>query len=249
MLHGKADPAPHRVMIGVGTFAVYFLFVVGLIGFSLIAALAPGFGHFGSPDSAALEQYKIAGTDFQDRQSGARISLPEGWMMLDLDNPVATSPEARMIAVDREARSLTMLEVVPVPADADLKTAQTSKLLDHLTDYVAKHLSEQNAGKTFGASNFREITRMSVGVGKNPAKLLVFEKTVSREKVKGHLVITFDDKSLYILHSWCPATDYDRAQNDFLFFEKSLAVPEPPAAPLQQTAEAEKKRADTPKNF
>lgn len=249
VLHGKANPTPHRVMIGVGTFAVYFLFVVGLIGFSLAAAVAPELGNFGSPDTAALDQYKIEGANFQDRQSGARISLPEGWTMLDVNNPMVSSPEARMIAVDGSARKLTMLEVVPVPGDVDLRSAQTNKLLDNLTDYVAENISETNPDKTPSDSNFREITRMSVYVGKNPAKLLVFEKTVNREKVKGHLIITFDEKSLYILHSWCPAKEYETAQNDFLFFEKSFAVPELPAVPFSQTAETEKNRRVAPKNF
>ena len=169
--------------------------------------------------------------------------------MLDVDNPVAGSPEARMVAVDRQAQSLTMLEVVPAPADADLQTAQKNKLLENLTDYVAQNISEQNAAKTFAASNFREITRMSVYVGKRPAKLIVFEKTINREKVKGHLIITFDKSSLYILHSWCPAREYERAQSDFLFFERSFTLPEPSAAPFPQSAEAEKNSSAAPKNF
>lgn len=249
VLHGKTNPTPHRVMIGVGTFAVYFLFIVGLIGFSLVAAVAPNLGNFAAADTAALEQYKIEGTDFQDPQSGARIRLPEGWMMLDLKNPIISSPDARMIAVDRPAQSLTMLEIVPVPVDVSVNEVQSNKFLESLTDYVAESINEQNKTKTFAESNFREITRVSVYVGKNPAKLLVFEKTVNREKVKGHLIITFDDRSLYILHSWCPAKDYETAQNDFLFFEKSFGIPERAAAPFSQTAETGKNLSDAPKNF
>ena len=227
-------------MIGVGTFAVYFLFVLGMLSFTFIAAVAPGLGNFG-PTLSNLEKYKIEGKEFQDKTTGAKISLPEGWAMIELNNPLIHTPEARMIAVDKTGESLTMLEVVPVPGDLDIKTVSSTELLEHLTDYISEHIGEQT-GKNSGLSEsgFREITRMTVYIGKHPAKLLVFEKTVNRRKVKGHLVITFDELSLYVLHSWCPAADYERVQNDFTAFEKSFFVPEKINSPFSQTAEIEK---------
>jgi len=250
VLHGKENPSPNRVMIGVGTFAVYFLFVVGMLGFSLIAIVAPGLGNFGS-SLANLDKYKIEGSEFQDKTTGAKINLPEGWTMIELNNPLIHTPEAKMIAVDKTGNSLTMLEVVPVPANLDTKKVNSLHLLDYLTDYVAKHIAEQSGkkGSALNESGFREITRLGVYIGKHPAKLLVFEKSVNRQKVKGHLIITFDELSLYILHSWCPATDYEKIQNDFTFFEKSFIVPERQNAPLSQLAENEKKKTASPNNF
>lgn len=250
VLHGKENPSPSRVMIGVGTFAVYFLLVIGMFAFTLIAVVAPGLGVFDSSLSK-LDQYKIEGREFQDKRTGVKISLPEGWTMIELNNPVINTPEARMIAVDNTAKSLTMLEVVPVPGDLDVKKVSSSQLLEHLTDYVAKHIAEETKKKSsaFNESGFREITRLSVYIGKHPAKLLVFEKSVNRQKVKGHLIITFDELSLYILHSWCPASDYDQIQKDFNFFEKSFFVPDQINSPFSQSAEIEKKSAASPNNF
>ena len=250
VLHGRGNPSPNRVMIGVGTFAVYFLLIVGMFGLTMIAVISPGFGDFGSTVSN-LNQYKIEGNSFQDKKTGAKINLPEGWKMLELDNPLIHTPEARMIAVDNTAKSLTMLEVVPVPADLDMKKVNSLQMLDFLTDYVAKHFAEQsgNKGSALKDSGFREIIRLNVYSGKHPAKLLVFEKFVNRQKVKGHLIITFDELSLYILHSWCPATEYEKIQIDFAFFEKSFIVPERLNAPLSQSAEVEKLKTASPNNF
>ena len=250
VLHGRENPSPNRVMIGVGTFAVYFLLLVGMFGFTLTAVISPGFGDFGSSVSN-LDKYKIEGNLFQDNKTGAKVNLPEGWKMLELDNPLIHTPEARMIAVDDTAKSLTMLEIVPVPAGVDIKKANSLQTLDSLTDYVAKYIAEQsgNKGSALKDSGFREITRLNVYTGKHPAKLLVFEKFVNRQKVKGHLIITFDQLSLYILHSWCPATDYEKLQNDFAFFEKSFFIPERLNAPLSQSAEVEKLKTASPNNF
>ncbi len=250
VLHGKQNPSSSRVMIGVGTFAVYSLFLLGMTGLTAIAVVSPGSADFAST-VANFDEYKIEGSEFQDVKTGAKVNLPEGWKMLELDNPLVHTPEARMIAVDDSAKSLTMLEVVPVPADVDLKTINSLQLLDSLSDYVAKHIAEQSGkkGAVLKDSGFREITRLNIYTGKHPAKLLVFEKFVNRQKVKGHLVITFDKLSLYVLHSWCPAADYDRVQNDFAFFEKSFVVPERANAPLSQSAEVEKLKTASPKNF
>lgn len=257
VLHGKENPSPSRVMIGVGTFAVYFLFVLGMLSFTFIAAVAPSLGNFG-PTLSNLEKYKIEGKEFQDKTTGAKITLPEGWAMIELNNPLIHTPEARMIAVDKTGESLTMLEVVPVPGDLDINKVSSIELLDYLTDYVSEHLGDQTGkNSAFSESGFREITRMSVYIGRHPAKLLVFEKTVNRQKVKGHLIITFDELSLYVLHSWCPASDYERVQNDFTSFEKSFFVPDKINSPFSQTAEieknseknSEKNKADSPKNF
>ena len=250
VLHGKENPSPNRVMIGVGTFAVYFLLVIGMLSFTFLASIAPELAVFDSSQTK-LDEYKIEGREFQDKRTGAKISLPEGWTMIELNNPLIHTPEARMIAVDDTSKSLTMLEVVPVPGDLDIKKVSSSQLLENLTDYVAQHLVEETGKKksALKESGFKEITRLSVYLGKHPGKLLVFEKSVNRQKVKGHLIITFDELSLYVLHSWCPASDYDRKQEDFTFFEKSFSVPDQINSPFSQSAEINKKSAASPNNF
>ncbi len=245
VLHGKQNPTQSRVMIGMGTFAIYFLLMFGTIALSSISMVAPNFAKFDLPD-AQLEHYKVEGKEFQDKTTGAKVVLPEGWAMLKLDNPLIHTAEARMIAVDTLGKSLTMLEVVPVPGNLDMKQANSNFVLDKLTDGVVEHLKTGSGDK--GA--FKEITRLNIYIGKHPAKLLVFEKFTGGMNAKGHLIITYDELTFYILHSWCPVSDYETKQQEFKFFEDNFSVPDQINSPFTQSAENEKnKNSSKKKNF
>jgi hypothetical protein len=244
VLHGKQNPTQSRVMIGMGTFAIYFLLMFGTIALSSIAMLAPNLAKFEMPD-AQLEQYKVEGKEFQDKTTGAKVVLPEGWAMLKLDNPVIHTAEARMIAVDKLGKSLTMLEVVPVPGNLDMKQANSNFVLDKLTDGVVEHLKNGSGDK----GGFREITRLNIYIGKHPAKLLVFEKVTGGINAKGHLIITYDELTFYILHSWCPVAEYEQKQAEFNFFEKNFSVPDKINSPFTQSAENEKNKSNPQKKF
>lgn len=243
VLHGKKSPSQSRVMVGMGTFAIYFLVMFGAISLTVIGNVAPEITKLDIKNSQ-LEKYKIEGSEFQDKTTGAKVVLPEGWSMISLDNPLIHTPEARMIAIDNAGNRLTMLEVVPVPGNLDMKRQNSSLILDQLADGVVIALRAQiqeNSGFT-SKNSLNEVTRMSIFIGKHPAKLLVFDKIDGGEKVKGHLIITFDELTFYVLHSWCPAAEYDQAQNDFMFFEKNFTVPEKLNSTFTQSAENEKKR-------
>ena len=244
VLYGKQNPSQSRVMIGMGTFVLFFLFNFGILALSSIAMLAPNLAKFEMPD-AQIEQYKVEGKEFQDKTTGAKVVLPEGWAMLKLDNPVIHTAEARMIAVDKLGKSLTMLEVVPVPGNLDMKQANSNFVLDKLTDGVVEHLKNDPGDK--GA--FREITRLNIYIGKHPAKLLVFEKKTGGINAKGHLIITYDELTFYILHSWCPVSDYEKKQQEFKFFEDNFSVPDKIKSPFTQSAENEKNKTNSQKKF
>ncbi len=249
VLHGKQGPTPGRVIAGVGTFAVYFLLMIGTLGLSSIAMLVPNLSKL-NISNRQFDKYKIEGKEFQDKTTGAKVLLPEGWTMLDLNNPHIHSPEARMIAIDKPGNRLTMLEVVPVPANLDMKKANSAFVLDQLANGVVESLKkESESGGTFGKNSFREVARLNIYIGKHPARLLVFDKTEGGEKVKGHLIITFDELTFYVLHSWCPAAEYDQAQTDFTFFEKNFSVPEKINSPFTQSADNEKNKSNPKKNF
>ena len=243
VLHGKENPSQSRVIIGMGTFAIYFLVMFGTISLTVVGNVAPNMAKFDTQKSE-VEKYKIEGKEFQDKTTGAKVVLPEGWSMLKLDNPVIHSPEARMIAVDKAGNRLTMLEVVPVPGNLDMKRQNSTFILDQLADGVVQALKEEvsNSGGFGGKNSLNEITRMSIFIGKHPAKLMVFDKSTGGLKAKGHLIITYDELTFYVLHSWCPAEEYDQAQNDFTFFEKNFTVPEKINSTFTQSAENDKKR-------
>ncbi len=250
VLHGKENPSQSRVMIGIGTFAIYFLVMFGTIALGVVGKLAPNFSKLEIADKQ-YDKFKIEGKEFVDKTNGAKVVLPEGWSMLSLDNPLIHTPEARMIAIDKPGNRLTMHEVVPVPGNLDLKRQNSTVILDHLADGVVQSLKEEvkKSGGFTSKNTFNEVTRLNIYVGTHPAKLLVFDKTTDGLKAKGHLIITYDELTFYVLHSWCPAEEYDKAQAEFTFFEKNFSIPDKISSPFTQTAEKEKNKADTKKNF
>ena len=243
VLHGKENPSQSRVMLGMGTFAIYFLVMFGTIALGVVGNIAPNIAQF-NIENKEFEKYKVEGKEFQDKVTGAKVVLPDGWTMISLDNPIIHTPEARMIAIDNAGNRLTMLEVVPVPGNLDMRRQNASFILDELANGVVRSMKESGSARGgFGGRNsFNEITRMSIFIGTHPAKLLVFDKTTDGVKAKGHLIITYDELTFYVLHSWCPAEEYDKAQNDFTFFEKNFTVPEKINSTFTQTAETDKKR-------
>jgi len=136
-----------------------------------------------------------------------------------------------------------MLEVVPVPAQLDMKRQAPTMILDQLCDNVVESMQKDlEESSIFGRTIVKEMSRLSIYVGKHPAKLLIVEKSVGRESVKGHIIITYDELTFYVLHSWCPIDDYQRSQNDFQYFEKSFAVPDDINSTFTQTAENEARK-------
>jgi len=250
VLHGKENPSQSRVMIGIGTFAIYFLVMFGTIALGVVGKLAPNFSKLEIADKQ-YDKYKIEGKEFVDKTNGAKVVLPEGWSMLSLDNPLIHTPEARMIAIDQPGNRLTMLEVVPVPGNLDLKRQNSTFILDQLADGVVQTLKEEvkKSGGFATKNTFNEVTRLNIYIGTHPAKLLVFDKTTDGLKAKGHLIITYDELTFYVLHSWCPAEEYDKAQAEFTFFEKNFSIPDKISSPFTQTAEKEKNNSNTKKNF
>jgi hypothetical protein len=133
-----------------------------------------------------------------------------------------------------------MLEVVPVPAQLDMRRVSSSMILDELSNGVVKSMEEAAKKESyFGNNSFREITRLNVSIGTHPAKLLVVERQQNRMQVKGHIIITYDELTFYVLHTWCPTNEYETAQNDFTFFEKNFSVPEKINSVFNQTADKE----------
>jgi hypothetical protein len=201
VLHGRENPSQGRIIFGAATFVIYFFIMSGTLALALIGKLAPEIAKLDIKNTQ-FEKYKVEGSEYQDKVTGAKVLLPEGWSMIKLDNPYIRTPEARMIAIDKAGNRLTMLEVVPVPGNLDMKRQNSALILDQLADNVVRAMNDQ---------------------------------------VKGHMIITYDELTFYVLHSWCPAEEYTEAQNDFTFFEKNFSVPDKINSNFTQTAESEKK--------
>lgn len=239
VLHGRQNPSTGRVYAGVASFVVFVFAIGGILGIAALGKALPTLSKL-QLTSPEVAKYRIDGMEFKDKTTGASVSIPEGWVMLSPSNPMINTPYARMVATDTEGARIAMLEVVPVPAQLDMKRQAPGMILDQLCDNVVESMQKDlEESSIFGRTIVKEMSRLSVYVGKHPAKLLIVEKTVGRESVKGHIIITYDELTFYVLHSWCPIADYQRSQNDFQFFEKSFAVPDDINSTFTQTAENE----------
>lgn len=243
VLHGKESPTPPRLIAGAASFGIYALMTLSILGLSFVGKYALEMGKLNRFNSSQFEQYKIEGKEYEDKITGAKVGLPEGWSMLKLDNPVVRTPTARMIAVDKGGNRLTMLEVVPVPGNLDMKRQNPDVILNKLADNVVGALNQEvmKNGGIGGQDDFKEVTRLTIYIGKHPAKLLAFDKTEQGEKVKGRMIITYDELTFYVLHSWCPEDEYEQAQNDFRFFEQNFTVPDKINSTFTQSADSNKK--------
>jgi len=242
VLHGEKSPeSPRLVMSGI-SFAIYGVIIFAAISLSAIGSALPKIAKLGDLKNSQIEKYKIEGSDFQDKTTGAKVVLPTGWSMIKLDNPYINSTEARMIAVDQTGNRITMLEVVPVPGNLDMKRRNTGVILDEIANIVVQTLRDEQKKKGgFSQNSFNETARLSIFVGSHQAKLLVIDKVENGFKSKGQMIITNDELTFYVLHSWCPTEEYETAQEDFKFFEKNFYVPEKINSTFTQTAENQKK--------
>jgi hypothetical protein len=242
VLHGKEQPSNGRIYAGVGSFAVFFLISVAIIGLAGLGKALPVLAKM-QLNSKQIEKYKIDGTQYHDKTTGAKVDIPKDWVMVSPSNPIVNTPTARMIAVDKSGERITLFEVVPVPAQLDMKRQQPDAILDQLCDGVVKSMQkEAESGSVFGRPIVKEMSRMMTYVGKHPAKLLIVEKTERGQQVKGHVIITYDELTFYVLHSWCPTNQYASSQDDFLFFEKNFTVPDNINSTFTQTAENERRK-------
>ncbi len=242
VLHGRQNPSTGRVYAGVASFVLFVFAIGGILGIAAIGKVLPTLSKL-QLTSPEVAKYKIDGTEFKDKTTGASVSIPEGWVMLATSNPMINTPYARMVATDTEGARIAMLEVVPVPAQLDMKRQAPTMILDQLCDNVVESMQKDlEESSIFGRTIVKEMSRLSIYVGKHPAKLLIVEKSVGRESVKGHIIITYDELTFYVLHSWCPIDDYQRSQNDFQYFEKSFAVPDDINSTFTQTAENEARK-------
>lgn len=242
VLHGKHNPSTGRIYSGVASFVVFVFAIGGILGIAALGKALPTLSKL-QITSPEVAKYKIEGTEFKDKTTGASVSIPEGWVMLSTSNPMINTPYARMVATDTQGNRIAMLEVVPVPAQLDMKRQTPGTILDQLCDSVVASMEKDlEQSSLFGRTMVKEMSRLSIYVGKHPAKLLIVEKMVGRESVKGHIIITYDELTFYVLHSWCPIDDYQRSQNDFQFFEKSFTVPDDINSTFTQTAENENRK-------
>lgn len=246
-LHGRSETSTTRLLISGGTFAVYFLLMLGATGFVLVNAIAPE--NFDSANgNRQFEKYRLEGRDFRDKTTGATISIPSGWWLIALDNPIVRTPEARMIAVDEAGQSLSMLEVVPVPGHLDMKRQDHDFILTQLADRVVESLRKQKSSPRFSEKDeFSELGRESLTIGRHPGRIVFFEKTVEGQKMRGQVIITYDELTFYVLHSWCPAAAFVEKKNDFDSITNSFKVPDQINSTFSQTAESAPREDSKPR--
>jgi hypothetical protein len=111
-------------------------------------------------------------------------------------------------------------------------------ILTQLADRVVDSLREQRSKSQSGEKDgFTETSRESILVGRHPARIVHFEKTFEGQRMRGQVIITYDELTFYVLHSWCPETSYGEKKNDFDAITASFKVPDQINSTFSQTAE------------
>jgi hypothetical protein len=227
VLHGKESPSSGRVKLGWFSFILFVVFSFGSMSYSsALVSSSAGLNSNSEEGKKMLSdvtKYEIAGKEFVDPATQAKVVLPNGWRMLSVQNPFMTTQYARMVATDALANKGAMLEIVNFPEAID-KNAFLDKMVGITEDLLRKN-----------SVTYRTVSASSIPFGNSIAKKIVFErikKADSTDKIKnsqevfrGHIIIAADAHNAYILQMWSPKDEYDAAIPEFGMLERSFVVP------------------------
>lgn len=208
-------PSKRRVGIGVAAVLVAWS---GIITTSVVAGFVGGF-----VEQAQLAKYSIASATFEDNRLGVSARLPDGWVQLMKENPIAPVRDAAMIAVHSRSGCFATLLVEP---DLIGGTA--------LDDYLTLML--QNRQKT--TPTMRELGRMDADFGGHLGRRLNTSWTVGGMKLRGFSTACKAGHNYYLLTGWCADESIAKAFAAFQSLEGVFEVgprtlTEPPEIALE----------------
>ena len=203
LLIGQASRT--RVKIGVLTFVIS---ICGLVG---VLAL---YGHSGDASAKReILKYALPTRSFRDVPSGSELTLPDGWVMLPIDNPIVPIPDANMIAVHDDTLSYASLRIVRVTNWPDLDVV--------LSDFVAEQQKEN--------LSIVEVERVNSLFGKLEGRKVRLTWQYQGQALKGEVTVARNGAYNIFLTEWCAAATYSKSRPQFAAVEKAAfaGAPEP----------------------
>jgi hypothetical protein len=162
---------------------------------------------------AALKTH-VMGKPFSD-PSGVKINLPAGWNMVSPKMPEARvqAPEAKMFGVNFDKKMFSALEILP---------ADETKL-----DLKAKMSQILQKYRSNSTGPFSVIADHDTQMGSNMARKSIFsrrDKSVDASTTT-HLIISQDQKNLYVYQIWTATDKYSSLLTDFDEAERAINLP------------------------
>ena len=203
LLIGQASRA--RVKVGVLTFVIS---ICGLVG---VLAL---YGQSGDASAKReILKYALPTRSFRDVPSGSELTLPDGWVMLPIDNPIIPIPDANMMAVHADTLSYASLRIVKVTDWLSLDLV--------LSDLVAEQQKDN--------LSIVEVDRVNSLFGKLEGRKASLTWQYQGKALKGEVSVARNGAYNIVLTEWCAAATYSKSRPQFAALEKAAfaGAPEP----------------------
>jgi hypothetical protein len=210
LLVGRASTV--RVVAGVMAFVISICSIVGVLVLIGLSGL--------SDEAMAKHQifkYALPDRAFIDGRSGARVDLPDGWVMLPSDNPILRHSDAEMIFAHPDSGSFATLVIARNGEWPNLDAA----LSVAVTTQRTRELSTVEVGR-FDSTMFRRLDGRK-------AELTWQDKG---KEFKGSVSVARNGQYYIFLNEWCAAGTYSTSRPQFDALEADATAGEPmPDAP------------------
>lgn len=210
---------PSKVRVGIGVAAVLVAWS-GIITTSVVSEIVAGF-----KERAELAKYSVASATFEDTSLGVSARLPDGWVLLTKENPIAPVKDAAMIAVHNSSGCFATLLVEPdVLGDASPDGYLTLVL--------------QKGQKT--TPTMKELGREDVDFGGHQGRRLDTSWAIEGKKARGFSTACKAGRRYYLLTGWCLDESFTKAFAAFQSLEAAFEVgPRAATEPIEIASESE----------
>ncbi|HLF83247.1 MAG TPA: hypothetical protein VI837_03635, partial [Blastocatellia bacterium] len=154
----------------------------GIITTSVVSGFVAGF-----KERAELAKYSVASATFENNRLGVSAKLPDGWVLLTKENPIAPVQDAVMIAVHNQSGCFATLLVEPDTLGGTSPDGYLTLVL-------------QNRHKTTPA--MKELGRMNVDFGGHQGRRLDTSWTIDGKKLRGFSTACRAGQRHYLLTGW-----------------------------------------------
>lgn len=210
---------PSKIRVGIGVAAVMVAWS-GIITTSVVSEFVTGYN-----ERTQLAKSTVANNSLDDTSLGISAVLPDGWVFLTKDNPIAPVADAAMIAVHNASGCYATLLVEPDILGGATPDEYLSMVLEN----------RQKATPTM-----TELGRADVAFGGHDGRRLDTSWSSGGSKLRGFSTACKAGRSYYMLTGWCLDSSVAKALPAFQSLESVFVVgPRPATAPVEIGSESE----------